>query len=150
MVTLMKHGKFAFFKPADDKPDWTFLQIIQSQEFDDALYYRDQFYFLDTSGTLFACDLNHPHNPVVSPVLASPPPYSFGFDDDEDKAKFQYLVQLSSGDLLLIKSSSGSEAITSSTDHTTIGLSNNGELLKPVQKLWEVRNNLALHRNMNN
>ncbi|KAF5190678.1 hypothetical protein FRX31_019739 [Thalictrum thalictroides] len=95
-------AKLAFFMPSGDKAYWTYLET-NFDIFQDTLYYRDQFYFVDESGTLFACDLNHPHNPRVSPVLVSPPYSTFGLDFEEDKDNYLYLVELSSGDLLLAK-----------------------------------------------
>ncbi|PIA35171.1 hypothetical protein AQUCO_03600078v1 [Aquilegia coerulea] len=87
MAIYSDFSRVAFFKPGDTV--WTSLDSDFTL-ISDIVYYKDQFYFVNSSGMVFACDLNHPH-PRVSTV--APPLKSRGV--------MRYLVE-SSGELLQV------------------------------------------------
>ncbi|KAF5176260.1 hypothetical protein FRX31_034153 [Thalictrum thalictroides] len=82
----------AFLKPASDKTKYI----------EDAIYYRDQFYFVDSSGALFVCELNDLHHDPPKAVLVAPSPCST-IEHAYDYDKVFHLVELLSGELLLAK-----------------------------------------------
>ncbi|PIA24967.1 hypothetical protein AQUCO_13600007v1 [Aquilegia coerulea] len=109
MINYRKR-RLAFYKPAaGDQADWTYISSSYEKILD-ILYYNknQQFYFVEESGTVFACDVNDPNDPKVLPILAPPSYPSFGQSDDDYLpfgyfGKYLYLVELSSWELLLIK-----------------------------------------------
>ncbi|KAF9609276.1 hypothetical protein IFM89_014470 [Coptis chinensis] len=85
--------ELAFCKPGDK--EWTVLDQTHTL-MSSVIYFQNQLFVLNIDGTVFNCDLNHPH-PKLSVVVVAP--YSYGVGDTLDE---RYLVELS-GDLLLIR-----------------------------------------------
>ncbi|KAL3521388.1 hypothetical protein ACH5RR_019537 [Cinchona calisaya] len=98
-VAAVIYGEFSIlaFARLGDKL-WTNIRV-PARCYDDIIYYQGNFFAADCRGTIVLCDIDNNNNtdgrPIAREVMAPRPP---GMHDTDQK----YLVESSSGDLLLV------------------------------------------------